>query len=161
MDSDDSATTAEFAEMHRTPRPAIVDPCPMPDEPATSDYFVAAPRVEAGWLLCRRVESGDADALFEAVVASLDHLRPWLPWVDGYTPEQARAFVERNAANPAAPVVPEASCLICDRNGQLLGVCGLHARSVRALSRSATGSTCDTSVGAWPRWRLPPSPSWP
>lgn len=100
----------------------------MPDEPATSDYFVAAPRVEAGWLLCRRVEPGDADALFEAVVASIDHLRPWMPWADGYTPEQARAFVERNAANPGATVVPEASYLTCDRSGQLLGVCGLHAR---------------------------------
>lgn len=101
--------------------------CLMADEPATSDYFVPAPRVAAGWLLCRRVEPGDADAVYEAIAASMEHLRPWTPWAEGYTPAKAEEFVARNVARPDTPAVPEASYLACARDGTLLGVCGLHA----------------------------------
>lgn len=37
-------------------------------------------RVSAGPLLLRRVQSQDADAIAATVLASLDHLRPWMPW---------------------------------------------------------------------------------
>jgi len=105
-----------------------VDPCFVPDEPTTSAGFVPAPRVNAGWLVCRRVEPGDAGALYDAVTVSAEHLRPWMPWAEGYTPELAQAFVEGNVARSGNPAVPEASYLACDSGGQLLGVCGLHAR---------------------------------
>ncbi len=100
----------------------------MSDEPATGDDFVPAPRVEAGWLVCRRVEPGDADVVYEAIAASMEHLRPWMDWVEGYTPERARGFVERNVARPGSSGVPEVSYLACDRDGRLLGMFGLHAR---------------------------------
>ncbi|MHB8450145.1 MAG: GNAT family N-acetyltransferase [Mycobacteriales bacterium] len=51
-----------------------------------------------------------------------------MPWADGYTPEMAREFVDRNAARPGNPPVPEASYVVCDRSGGLPGGCGLHAR---------------------------------
>lgn len=32
-------------------------------------------------LVVRRIEVDDAPALHEAIISSLDHLRPWMPWV--------------------------------------------------------------------------------
>jgi len=100
----------------------------MMDEGGTDSWFAPAPRVEAGWLLLRRPQPGDSKALFDAVVASADHLRPWMPWAAAYTEERARDFVDRNAAKPGNPPVPEASYLAWDSDGCLLGACGLHAR---------------------------------
>ena len=101
----------------------------MPDERTTGNYrFVPAPRVEAGWLVCRRVQPGDATSLYEAVVASADHLRPWMPWAPGYTPEAAREFVDRHVPQGDDVAVSDASYLACDRAGHVLGGCGLHAR---------------------------------
>jgi hypothetical protein len=45
--------------------------------------FVAAGRVQAGWLVCHRPQAGDDQDLYEAVKVSLDHLRPWMPWAHG------------------------------------------------------------------------------
>ena len=36
--------------------------------------------VESPRLTIRRWNAGDADALSAAIVASVDHLRPWMPW---------------------------------------------------------------------------------
>jgi len=100
----------------------------MPDEPSTGDWFVPAPRAEAGWLLLLRPEPGDSGTLYEAVTASADHLRPWMPWATDYTVEMAHDFVNRNAARAGNPPVPEASYLVWDRYRHLLGACGLHTR---------------------------------
>ncbi|MHB8340661.1 MAG: GNAT family N-acetyltransferase [Mycobacteriales bacterium] len=62
------------------------------------------------------------------VADEVARLRPWMAWADVYTPEMARGFVDRNAARPGNPPVPEVSYVVCDRSGGLLGVCGLHAR---------------------------------
>lgn len=126
--ADSVCPRAAAAQTRWTPGPVTVDPCFVPDEPTTSAGFVPAPRVNAGWLVCRRVEPGDAGALYDAVTVSAEHLRPWMPWAEGYTPELAQAFVEGNVARSGNPAVPEASYLACHSGGQLLGVCGLHAR---------------------------------
>ncbi|MDA8072575.1 MAG: GNAT family protein [Actinomycetota bacterium] len=100
----------------------------MTDEPTAGEWLVPPPRTAAGWLLLRRPEPGDSSALYDAVVASVDHLRPWMSWAEGYTPQMAEAFVDRNAAKPGDPPVAEVSYLVWDRDDHLLGVCGLHAR---------------------------------
>lgn len=100
----------------------------MIDDPSVGDWFVPAPMAEAGWLQLRRPGPGDASALYEAVATSADHLRPWMAWAAAYTREMARDFVDRNAAKPGNPPVPEASYLAWDSDRHLLGVCGLHAR---------------------------------
>src|SRR6266704_4348727 len=46
-----------------------------PGEPASPPE-----RVAAGPLVLRRVHADDAGAIAVAVGASLDHLRPWMPW---------------------------------------------------------------------------------
>jgi hypothetical protein len=62
-------------------------------QPAPPSYlFVAAWRVQAGWLVCQRPQPGDERDLYEAVMVSMDHLRPWMPWARGYTPRMAAEF---------------------------------------------------------------------
>ncbi|MGH3806838.1 MAG: GNAT family N-acetyltransferase [Pseudonocardiaceae bacterium] len=89
--------------------------------------FVVGWCVQAGWLVCQRPELGEDQDLYEAVMVSLDHLRPWMPWARGYTPRVAAEFIERHSGQAAAPV-DDAPYVIRDRRGVLLGVCGLHAR---------------------------------
>ena len=98
-------------------------------EPASPSYrFIAARRIWAGWLVCQRPQPGDDQDLYEAVMASMDHLRPWMPWARDYTPRTAAEFVERHGGQSDLTPVDEALYVIRDRRGRLLGVCGLHAR---------------------------------
>src|SRR5215831_17178220 len=59
-----------------------------PSMPASLSGPLARPpeRLAAGALVLRRVHAHDAGAIAVAVGASLDHLRPWMPWA---TPEAA------------------------------------------------------------------------
>jgi ribosomal-protein-serine acetyltransferase len=100
----------------------------MPDERSLSHRFVPPLHVEAGWLVCRRVQQDDVQDLYDAVAASTDHLRPWMPWADGYTQEMAQEFVDRNSPRADGEPVTDAPYVARDREGRLLGVCGLHAR---------------------------------
>lgn len=100
------------------------------DAEAEPDFlFAPPPAAEAGWLVCRRVQRDDATDLYRAVSASIDHLRPWMPWVaDGYSRQEADAFTTRHSKAADDEPVAEAPYVVRDRDGQFLGVCGLHAR---------------------------------
>lgn len=98
-------------------------------EPAPPGYrCIAARRIQAGWLVCHRLQPGDAPELSEAVMVSLDHLRPWMPWARDYTPQVAAEFMERHGGQADQTPVADALYVIRDRRGRLLGGCGLHAR---------------------------------
>lgn len=90
--------------------------------------FVPPDGSEAGWILCRRVRRDDAGALYEAISVSLDHLRPWMPWADGYTRESERQFIDRNTSDEPGGAVSDSPYVVADRAGRVLGLCGLHAR---------------------------------
>jgi RimJ/RimL family protein N-acetyltransferase len=47
---------------------------------AASDSFSPPQRIEAGPVVLRRLRATDAGAIAAAVGASLDYLRPWMPW---------------------------------------------------------------------------------
>ncbi len=49
-------------------------------------------RIDAGPVLLRRISEDDAAAIAEAVLASMKHLEPWMPWA---TPEAADAGSQR------------------------------------------------------------------
>ena len=49
--------------------------------------------IEHAPVTLRRYRAEDADALFQAVTESLDHLRPWLPWAAEYSRESAEEFL--------------------------------------------------------------------
>ena len=44
----------------------------------------------------RRWQAADADRLCLAVIESLDHLRPWMPWAAGYGPDSAAEFLRQS-----------------------------------------------------------------
>src|SRR5215467_5386374 len=113
-----------------------------PFPPAPRQPACPPERVSAGPLVLRRVRAGDARAIAVAVGASLDHLRPWMPWA---TPAAAdvrsqlvRAaeadelwdsgtgfiyvMIARNGGTPGSPGA------VTDPDGELVGTIGLHRR---------------------------------
>jgi len=98
---------------------------------ATDDEFTFCPpaATEAGWLVLRRVQRADAADLYDAVRASIGHLKPWMPWAtDGYSREEAEDFTVRQTRAAEGEPVAEAPYVVRDRDGRFLGMCGLHAR---------------------------------
>ena len=109
----------------------------LPGQPASPPEQVAA-----GPLVLRRVRADDAGAIAVAVGASLEHLRPWMPWA---TPEAAelRSQLVRVAeadelwasgagfiyvliaTGPEEPAGPGA---VRDPDGEFVGTIGLHRR---------------------------------
>ena len=49
--------------------------------------------IEHAPVTLRRYRAEDADALFDAVTGSLDHLRPWMPWAADYSRESAEEYL--------------------------------------------------------------------
>jgi ribosomal-protein-serine acetyltransferase len=50
--------------------------------------------IEHGQVVLRRYREDDLDAIVQAVTDSADHLRPWLPWAENYSPESAAEFLD-------------------------------------------------------------------
>jgi RimJ/RimL family protein N-acetyltransferase len=118
---------------------------PVPAAPVPRQPACPPERVAAGPLVLRRVQADDAGAIAVAVGASLEHLRPWMPWA---TPEAAdlRSQLVRVAeadelwesgtgfiyvmiardGGPAGPVTSGAAVLGPD--GEFVGTIGLHRR---------------------------------
>ena len=95
---------------------------------AVEFQFIPPRSLHAGWLSCRLIEANDADRLYEAVMASVDHLRPWMPWVNDYRREMADEFVSNALEALSGRSVNEANYVSTDSEDNLLGVFGLHAR---------------------------------
>jgi ribosomal-protein-serine acetyltransferase len=80
-------------------------------------------RIEGARLLLRRWVAGDAEALGHAITESLEHLRPWMPWIA----LEPRSVAERRGqfdewANGDDGVYG----VFVD--GEVAGGCGLHRR---------------------------------
>jgi RimJ/RimL family protein N-acetyltransferase len=117
-----------------------------PFPPASPPSAPASPpeQVAAGPLVLRRVHADDAGAIAVAVGASLEHLRPWMPWA---TPEAAdlRSQLVRVAeadelwASGAGFIYvliatgrgPEGAGpdVVRDPDGEFVGTIGLHRRA--------------------------------
>jgi ribosomal-protein-serine acetyltransferase len=86
------------------------------------------PIATAPRLSLRRWVLGDADALNAAVFASLDHLRPWMPWVkfEPLTPDARRDLIRdwESAWEAGGDLV-----LGAFDGDAIVGGCGLHLRS--------------------------------
>jgi ribosomal-protein-serine acetyltransferase len=79
-------------------------------------------------VIVRPLRLEDAEAFFEAIIESLDHLRPWMPWPDMYhSVEDAQDYIIRTQAqwllreNMGLSFWEQAS-------GRCLGGTGLHPR---------------------------------
>ena len=107
--------------------------------------------IEHAPVTLRRFRAEDADALFGAVIESLDELRPWLPWAADYSRASTEEFLagsvkdwdEGTAYNYA---IVTGGCTWPAR-------IGLMTRCGPAGSRSATGCAARTPAAVWPRRR--------
>lgn len=86
-------------------------------------------RVEAGPLVLRRVRASDAGAIAAAVGASLDHLRPWMPWATREAAERSNQLVRVAEAdhNWEAGLGYVYSVLTAEQ-GTLVGEIAIHSR---------------------------------
>ena len=86
-------------------------------------------RIDLGDLVLRRERAGDEQMLVPALVANLEHLRPWMPWS---TPENATAVAQRARLVKVEQAWDEAkdhSYLLLDPSeSTLFGVIGMHRR---------------------------------
>jgi ribosomal-protein-serine acetyltransferase len=83
--------------------------------------------IEDGDLVLRRWRVADAEAQAAAVVASLDHLRPWMPWAaaEPQAPIARRGMLSRWEREWAAGGDATYAVLL---DGEVAGSCGLHRR---------------------------------
>jgi RimJ/RimL family protein N-acetyltransferase len=86
-------------------------------------------RVDAGRVILRRVQASDASAIAAAVSASLEHLRPWMPWATGEAAELGNQLARIAEAdhNWESGLGYVYSVLTTD-HGTLVGEIALHLR---------------------------------
>jgi RimJ/RimL family protein N-acetyltransferase len=82
--------------------------------------------VVAGQLVVRRWRSEDVPRLHEAVIESLDHLRPWMPWVA----KEPLSLRERTELVESWARLWDAGDRMCGMfvDDEVVGGCGLHQR---------------------------------
>lgn len=83
--------------------------------------------LDAGLLVLRRWRAEHVDALVAAVDASIDELRPWMPWAGGPVGPGEREFVRRSGLR-FDEGTEFGFGLFDRRDGALLGGCGMHRR---------------------------------
>ncbi|MBO0782668.1 MAG: GNAT family N-acetyltransferase [Ktedonobacteraceae bacterium] len=91
-------------------------------------------------IIVRPYHQGDAPALFEAVVESREHIRPWLPWADQHQKiEDTQDYVIRCMARWL--LRDDMPLSIWEKGtNRFLGGTGLHPRNQNSTtSRLATG----------------------
>ncbi len=91
---------------------------------------MAAPpeQIDAGLLVLRRLRPDDAAAIAAAVAASMEHLRPWMPWA---TPDSADPRTQRVRVAESDELWAQGTDFIysiIDTDGMLAGEIGLHRR---------------------------------
>jgi RimJ/RimL family protein N-acetyltransferase len=92
---------------------------------ADSDH---APMIQPGELLTsgpvvlRRWRAADAPAVYQMVMQSLDHLRPWMPWASGYSRDDAVRFTTQSEQDWDAGVAYQYAITSEDA---VVGSCGL------------------------------------
>ena len=86
-------------------------------------------RIDLAGLILRRERVGDETLISGAVVANLDHLRPWMPWA---TPDNAAVSAQRARLQQVEQTWDDAqdhSYLLLDLSeSTLLGIFGMHRR---------------------------------
>src|SRR5882724_1211920 len=71
-----------------------MEPKPLPS--AFGPAVAPPERIETGGLVLRRWEPDDLQARYDAIIASYDHLHPWMTWLpEPPTLEQQREWGER------------------------------------------------------------------
>jgi RimJ/RimL family protein N-acetyltransferase len=131
------------------------DPDPAPTASTEASWLAGRPptRLELGATALRRWHADDAQVLLAAVLDSMDRLRPWMPWADGYDAAAAAGFLD--GAMDAWEARTEFLYALVDRDDAVLGSFGLHTRRGRGrlevgywLREEATGRGLATLAAA-------------
>jgi RimJ/RimL family protein N-acetyltransferase len=87
-------------------------------------------RVEAGPVVIRRVRVSDAGAIAAAVAASLDYLRPWMPWANPGAADRGSQLARvAEADHRWASGLSYTYSVLTAEHGTLVGEIALHRRS--------------------------------
>ncbi len=81
--------------------------------------------INAGPAVLRRWWATDLDAAYAAVLSSLEHLRPWMPWTDGFSPASQADFLAGCERDWESGVAYNYAILV---DGEIAGSTGLMAR---------------------------------
>jgi len=85
--------------------------------------------IEHAPVTLRRFRADDRDALFQTVTASLDHLRPWMPWAADYSLASAEEYLAGSVKNWDEGTEYNYAIMTATPGGTALaGVAGLMAR---------------------------------
>ena len=112
----------------------------------------------------RRYRAEDADALFDAVTGSLDHLRPWMPWAADYSRASAKEYLAASikgwdegteynyailAATPGGSALAGSIGLMtrCGPGGLEIGYWVHRAYAGRGLATAATAALVRQAFG--------------
>ena len=82
--------------------------------------------VAYGPVTLRRWHPDDIEAAYQAVLESLDHLRPWMPWAEGNTRESQAEFLAGCDRDWQAGAAYNYAMI---SEGKIAGSCGLTART--------------------------------
>lgn len=78
-------------------------------------------------VILRRWRANEADTVFAVVAASLEHIRPWMPWVQGnYSLLSAKTFLADEPAGWAAGT--DCFYALLTAEGAHAGAAGMHRR---------------------------------
>jgi len=87
-------------------------------------------RVEAGSVVVRRTRASDAGAIAAAVGASLDHLKPWMPWATPAAAERGNQLARVAEADQRwESGLSYTYSVLTAENGTLVGEVALHRRT--------------------------------
>jgi RimJ/RimL family protein N-acetyltransferase len=87
-------------------------------------------RVDAGPVIVRRVQAGDAGAIAAAVAASLDTLRPWMPWATPAAADRANQLARvAEADHRWESGLSYTYSVLTAETGTLVGEVALHRRA--------------------------------
>ncbi len=81
--------------------------------------------IDAGPAILRRWRTGDLEAAADAVLASLDHLRPWMPWAVDFSRASQAEFLAGAERDWESGVAYNYAMLV---DGAVAGSSGLMAR---------------------------------
>jgi RimJ/RimL family protein N-acetyltransferase len=92
------------------------------------DYLFAPERHEADGFILRSYDLGDGPLLADAVNASYDHLRPWMPWAKPHQSLEDSEIVVRRARARYLLADDFTLGVFSEDGAQLLGGTGFHLR---------------------------------
>src|SRR5512132_3916819 len=79
----------------------------------------------SGPVTLRRWRAADADAVYQVVMQSLEHLLPWMPWASGYSHDDAVRFTFQSEQDWESRVAYQYAITTDDA---VIGSCGLMRR---------------------------------